>query len=127
MLPPVMSLHLATVAPAAVIGAYLLLRTKGTSFHRLLGKAYMALMLATALFSLFIPATVGPQVLGHFGAIHLLSLVVLYCVPSAYIAARKHKVAAHKGHMVGVYVGGILVAGLFTLAPGRYLHQLFFG
>jgi uncharacterized membrane protein len=29
--------------------------------------------------------------------------------------------------MIGVYVGGILVAGLFTLAPGRYLHQLFFG
>jgi uncharacterized membrane protein len=28
--------------------------------------------------------------------------------------------------MIGVYVGGILVAGLFTLAPGRYLHQLFF-
>ena len=73
MLTPVMSLHLATVAPAAVIGAYLLLRTKGTSFHRLLGKAYMALMLATALFSLCIPATVGPQVLGRFGAIHLLS------------------------------------------------------
>ena len=127
MLTPAISLHLATVAPAAVIGAYLLLRAKGTTFHRLLGKIYMTLMFTTALLSLLIPATVGPQVLGHFGAIHLLSFVVLYSVPSAYIAARTHNVTAHKGHMIGVYVGGILVAGLFTLAPGRYLHQLFFG
>jgi uncharacterized membrane protein len=29
--------------------------------------------------------------------------------------------------MAGVYFGGILVAGVFTLAPGRYLNQLFFG
>ena len=127
MLTPVISLHLSTVAPAAVIGAYLLLRGKGTPLHRLLGKAYMVLMLATALLSLLIPAAVGPQFLGHFGAIHLLSLVVLYSVPGAYIAARKHNVAAHSSHMIGVYVGGVLVAGLFTLAPGRYLHQLLFG
>ena len=127
MLTPVISLHLATVAPAALIGAYLLLRAKGTPLHRLLGKAYMVLMLATALLSLLIPAAVGPQFLGHFGAIHLLSLVVLYSVPGAYIAARKHNVAADSSHMIGVYVGGILVAGLFTLAPGRYLHQLLFG
>ena len=127
MLTPVMSFHLATVAPAAVLGAYLTLRSKGTPLHRLLGKIYMALMFTTALLSLLIPATVGPQVLGHFGIIHLLSFLVLYCVPSAYIAAKAHDVTAHRGHMIGVYVGGILVAGLFTLAPGRYLHQLLFG
>ncbi len=127
MLTPIMSLHLATVAPAAVLGAYLMLRSKGTPWHRLLGKIYMSLMMITALLSLLIPAAVGPQVLGHFGMIHLLSLLVLYCVPRAYIAAKKHNVTAHKGNMIGVYVGGILVAGLFTLTPGRYLHQLIFG
>ena len=118
---------LATVAPAAVLGAYLMLRSKGTPWHRLLGKIYMSLMMITALLSLLIPAAVGPQVLGHFGMIHLLSLLVLYCVPRAYIAAKKHNVTVHKGNMIGVYVGGILVAGLFTLTPGRYLHQLIFG
>jgi uncharacterized membrane protein len=29
--------------------------------------------------------------------------------------------------MAGVYFGGILIAGLFTLAPGRYFNQLLFG
>ena len=86
----------------------------------------MVPMLTTALLSLLIPAAVGSQLLGHFGAIHLLSLLVLYSVPGAYIAAKKRNVPAHKSHMIGVYVGGVLVAGLFTLAPGRYLHQLLF-
>ena len=127
MLTPMMTLHLATVAPAAMLGTYLIFWAKGTANHRLLGKIYMTLMLVTALASLFIPATVGPQFFGHFGWIHLLSLLVLVSVPRAYYAARNHNVISHKFAMAGVYFGGILVAGVFTLAPGRYLNQLFFG
>ena len=29
--------------------------------------------------------------------------------------------------MAGVYYGGILIAGVFALAPGRYLNQLLLG
>ena len=45
--------HLATIVPAAFIGAYLLLRQKGTPGHRLLGKIYMILMMITAMITLF--------------------------------------------------------------------------
>lgn len=121
-----MTMHLLTVAPAAVLGTFLMLRGKGTRSHRLLGRLYMALMLTTAVISLFIPAAVGPQFIAHLGAIHLLSLVVIYCVPRAYFAARAHNIRAHKAAMMGVYFGGILVAGAFTLAPGRFLNQLLF-
>jgi len=127
MLTPMMTLHLATVAPAAMLGTYLMFWAKGTAAHRLLGKIYMTLMLITALASLFIPAAVGPQFFEHFGWIHLLSVLVLVSVPRAYYAAKSHNVTSHKFAMVGVYAGGILVAGLFTLAPGRYIHQLIFG
>ena len=127
MLTPMMTLHLATVAPAAMLGTYLIFWAKGTATHRLFGKIYMILMLITALTSLFIPATVGPQLVGHFGWIHMLCLLVLVSIPRAYYAARKHDVVSHKFSMAGVYFGGILVAGGFTLAPGRYLNQLFFG
>lgn len=127
MLTSMMTIHLATVAPAAMLGTYLMFWAKGTAAHRLLGKIYMTITLITAVASLFIPAAVGPQFLGHFGRIHLLSLIVLVSIPRAYLAARSHDVADHKFAMIGVYVGGILVAGLFTLAPGRYIHQLVFG
>jgi uncharacterized membrane protein len=89
MLTPMMILHLTTVAPAAMLGTYLIFWAKGTAAHRLLGKIYMTLMLVTALASLFIPAAVGPQFFGHFGWIHLLSLLVLVSVPRAYYAGQK--------------------------------------
>ena len=72
MLTPMMTLHPATVAPAAMPGTYLIF----WATHLLLGKIYMILMLIAALARLFIPATVGPQFIGHFGWIHmLLSLI----------------------------------------------------
>ena len=52
-------LHLGTLAPAFVIGTYLLLNRKGTPAHRLLGKIYMVLMLFTAIVTLFMEAVIG--------------------------------------------------------------------
>ena len=85
MLTPIMSLHLATVAPAAVLGAYLHAAVKGHAFASSAGQDlhgtdddYGA--------AFFIPAAVGPQVLGHFGAIH--SAVVARAV---FCAQRLHR------------------------------------
>lgn len=119
--------HLITVVPCVFLGAYVLLAKKGTSVHRFLGKIYMILMLITALITLFMPALVGPQFLGHFGWIHLFSFLTIYTVPTAYTAIRKGNVRAHKRKMVLLYIGAILIAGGFTFAPGRYLNELFFG
>jgi len=119
--------HLVTVIPCVFIGAYLLLVKKGTGIHRKLGRIYMILMLITAVITLFMPAAVGPQVLNHFGWIHLFSFLTIYTVPTAYTAIRKGNVRAHKRKMVLLYFGAIIIAGGFTFAPGRYLHEVFFG
>ncbi|MGY0627700.1 MAG: DUF2306 domain-containing protein [Paraglaciecola chathamensis] len=118
-------IHLGTVFPAFLIGTYLLINRKGTPKHRLLGKVYMALMLIPALTTLFMSAEVGPVVFGHFGFIHLFSLLVLYSVPTALIAARNGNIKKHRASMVGLYIGGLLIAGSFTLMPGRMLHGWF--
>src|SRR5512134_907140 len=115
-------LHLGTVVPAFAIGAFQLLRRKGTPSHKLLGKIYMVLMLATGLITLAMPAEVGPRFLNHFGFIHIFSLMALFGVPSAYIAARRGNIKAHRGAMLGLYIGGILIAGAFAFSPGRMLH-----
>jgi uncharacterized membrane protein len=120
-------LHLATVLPAFAIGAFQLLKRKGTPSHKLLGKIYMALMLATGLITLAMPAQVGPRFLNHFGFIHIFSLLALVNVPIAYIAARRGNIKAHRGAMIGLYVGGILIAGAFAFSPGRMLHEWLFG
>ena len=120
-------LHLGSLVPAFVIGTYLLLNRKGTPVHRFLGKIYMGLMLFTAFVTLFMEAVVGPKFLNHFGFIHLLSLLVLYTVPTSYRAIRVGNIKLHKRKMVGLYVGALLIAGAFTLSPGRLIHSWLFG
>ena len=119
-------LHLITLAPAFCIGTYLLVRRKGTPTHRLLGKIYMGLMLFTAIVTLFW-SPCRPSILNHFGYIHLLSLFVIYTVPTAYTAIRAGNIAVHRRKMIGLYVGALLVAGSFTLTPGRLMHSWIFG
>ncbi|MAM70599.1 MAG: hypothetical protein CMP91_05585 [Gammaproteobacteria bacterium] len=120
-------LHLSTIVPAFLIGTYLLIKRKGSPRHKMLGKFYMSLMLTTGIITLFMPAYIGPQLLNHFGYLHLFSLLVLVSVPMSYLAIRRGDVLAHRNSMIGLYVGGILVAGSIAFLPGRMLTQLLFG
>jgi uncharacterized membrane protein len=122
-----MYFHLVTVVPCMVMGAALFLMKKGTKIHKTIGKVYMILMMITGIITLFMPAKVGPQLFSHFGWIHSFSVLTLYSAPRAYFAIRAGNVKAHQYSMIGLYVGGILIAGSFTLVPGRFLHDLFFG
>lgn len=119
--------HLATVLPAFVIGTYLFIVKKGTVQHKVLGRIYMILMLITAIITLFMPAHVGSRLLDHFGFIHGFSILTIWAVPRAYFAIKKRDVTTHKRAMIGLYIGGMLIAGGFTFFPGRYLHTLLFG
>jgi len=119
--------HLSTIGPAFLIGTYIMLTKKGSGQHKFLGRIYMVLMLFTAVVTLFMSAQVGPTLFNHFGFIHLLSVLVLYSVPSAYFAIKAGDVKKHKFRMIALYVGGMLVAGGFTLVPGRFLGDLLFG
>ena len=84
-------------------------------------------MLITGFASLAMPAALGPTLFGHFGFTNLFSVLVLFSVPAAIMAIKRGDIAAHRGHMVGLYVGGILIAGTFAFMPGRLMHQVLFG
>ena len=120
-------LHLATVVPAFVLGAFQLLRRKGTYGHKILGRIYTLLMLATGLITLNMPAEVGPRFLNHFGFIHIFSFLAVGGVPLSYLAAHRGFIRAHRFTMLSLYVGGILTAGSFAFFPGRMLHTWLFG
>lgn len=118
--------HLATIVPAFLIGTTLLFMRKGTRRHKALGRIYMPLMLVTAVITLFMPAAIGPRLLGHFGYIHGFSALALYSVPTAYLNARRGNIRGHRNAMIGLYIGGLLIAGAFAFMPGRLLHQWLF-
>ncbi len=126
MYESLMFIHLSTIIPCVIIGTVLLLIKKGTPIHKKAGRVYMILMLFTAVITLFMPAKVGATFLGHFGWIHLLSFLTIWTVPTAYAAIRKGNVKSHKRKMIILYFGAIIIAGAFTLMPGRYLNDLLF-
>ena len=118
-------LHLATVVPALVLGGIMLARRKGDRPHRLMGRAYAALMVATALSSFWIGRP-GTGIAGSgYSFIHIFSVWTLICIPWAIHTARTGNIQSHKGIMTGLYVG-LVVAGLFTMIPGRLLGDLVF-
>ena len=70
-------------------------------------------------------ATVVPAF--AIGAFQLFRFLTLYSVPAAYFAIRRGNIRIHRANMIGLYVGGILIAGAFALSPGRMLHEWLFG
>jgi uncharacterized membrane protein len=122
--PLAVQIHLATVLPAFAIGTWLILgSTKGARPHRILGATYMALMTITAIASLFIHEVNA----GGLSPIHLFVPVTLLSVAAGLLSARRGNIATHKRAMIGLYVGGLLIAGALTFAPERLMHRLFFG
>lgn len=121
--PLAIQIHVAAVVPAAILGAYMFWARKGTPVHRLLGKVWLGLMVTAALSSFFIHTI---NLLLGFSPIHLLSVYVLHGSWQAIRAARLHRIREHKRTVIGMYVGGIVVAGGFTLLPGRLMHAVIF-
>ena len=116
-------IHLVSVLTAFVIGTWMMVRPKGTLPHKALGRIYVALMLVSAVSTFWIRGLSH----GSFSFLHLLSIFVLLALPFAIVMARLGRVQAHRNTMIGVYVGGIWIAGLLTLLPGRLLHRAAFG
>ena len=59
----------------------------------------------------------------HFG-VHLPFWMVL---PLGVGYARGGNVRGHRKTMQGLYIGACIIAGLFTLLPGRFLGSVLFG
>ena len=120
---PIIIVHLSAALTALLIGSVLLMRVKGTMVHRALGYTWVAAMGTTAVTSLFIK-TINP---GHWSFIHFLSGWVIIALPIGVAMARRHAVRRHARMMTSTFVGGLLVAGLFTFLPGRLMWRVFFG
>ena len=129
--PFAIQLHFVTVVPAFFLGAWQLLASrKGSPSHRLIGKIYLMLMSITAVAAFFIPSftpfsiSAGPI---RLGLIHLFIPLTINGIWQTRKALRTGNIAAHKASMRGLYIGGLIIAGLLTFIPGRIMYRMFFG
>lgn len=114
---PLIIAHIATATGALLFGGLTLALRKGTTMHRLFGRFWVMLMAGTALVSF------GIQTQGHFSWIHLLSAGTLIALVASIAAVIRGHVSAHRRGMTGAYIG-LVIAGAFTLMPGRRLGDL---
>lgn len=121
--PPLVWAHLATILPALALTPVMLLRPRGDSLHRLLGKIWVAAMLLTAIISFGVRESRH----GGLSLIHLISAYVILVAPLIWWSARNHKIVQHRRTVRGMVTGALLVAGFFTFPFGRMLGAWLFG
>jgi uncharacterized membrane protein len=121
---PAISFHGFAAMAAFVLGVVQLAAPKGTLPHRSIGWIWVGLIMAVAVSSFWIHQI---RLVGPWSPIHLLSIFTLVVVPLGVWKAHTHQVTAHRYIMIFTFSGALVVAGLFTLLPGRIMHAVVFG
>jgi uncharacterized membrane protein len=121
---PQIPLHAFAAMAAFVLGIIQLTAPKGTLPHRTLGWIWVMLMAIVAVSSFWIHQI---RLVGPWSPIHLLSVFTLVTLPLGVWKAHRHEVADHRRIMTLIFTGALVIAGLFTLLPGRIMHAVVFG
>jgi uncharacterized membrane protein len=117
-------LHAFAAMAAFILGAVQLGAPKGTIPHRTIGWVWVALMLAVSVSAFWIHTI---RLWGPWSPIHLLAIFTLVMLPVAVLHARRHRVQQHRIAMLSLFFGALVIAGLFTLFPGRIMYAVVFG
>jgi uncharacterized membrane protein len=108
-LTPLIAIHMSAAMAATATGAIALLARRRAAthprLHRAAGYAFVTLMVCAAVSACFIRDYRLPNWAGYTHLYH-------------------GNIAGHRQIMRSVYIGACVVAGLFTLLPGRYLGDL---
>jgi uncharacterized membrane protein len=121
---PAIPLHAFAATGAFALALVQFAAPKGTLPHRTLGWIWVSLMVIVAGSSFWIHQI---RLLGPWSPIHLLSIFTLVMLSLAVWKAHSHQVRAHRHIMIYLFLGALVVAGLFTLLPGRIMHKVVFG
>lgn len=121
---PAIQIHVAAAMITIVLTILIFTRARGTRAHRILGWGWVASMAIVAVSSFWIYTIAH---IGKFSAIHLISAGVIVGLTSGVRAARGRRIRDHRKIMTNMVWGGLVVAGGFTLLPGRVMHSVLFG
>jgi len=126
----ILSLHALPGLLALILGSIVLLSKKGTKTHKRRGYIWLGLMLLLSLTAVFIQE-INP---GSYSLIHLLIPWTIFSIIFGIYAIKKFNVTKnkvwrnlHQWTMIGLFFGALVIAGAFTLMPGRMLNEIMFG
>jgi uncharacterized membrane protein len=124
---PLIAVHMAAAISATLLGPFALWarlgQTKRPKLHRAFGYAWVTMMVATATSAIFIRSSLGFSLFG-FSPIHLLIPLTFFSLIGAFWFLAQGNITGHRKTMISLYISACLIAGFFTLMPGRYLGNL---
>ena len=122
-MPLSVQVHVAAAMLALVVGVVIFLLPKGTGFHRLLGWTWVSAMIVVAATSIAMIADMRSGI----NALHIFTVVTVVSLWSGLTGIRRGNVQQHAGSMVGLYIGGLIIAGATAFIPGRTMWKVVFG
>jgi uncharacterized membrane protein len=121
---PTIQIHAFAAMAAFALGVVQLSAPKGTLPHRAMGWIWVSLMVVVSISAFFIHTI---RLWGPWSPIHLLAIFTLLMLPLGVWAAHRHNVVRHRNTMIGLFTGALVIAGIFTLYPGRIMYDVVFG
>ncbi|WP_398467932.1 DUF2306 domain-containing protein [Tardiphaga sp.] len=119
-------LHAFAAMAGFALGVVQLAAPKGTLSHRVFGWVWVALLAVTAVSSFWIHGE-SYRLWREWSPIHLLSVFAPIMLVVGVVHARRHRRRAHAITMICIFIGALVIAGVFTLVPGRIMHSVVFG
>ena len=135
MIMPIIYIHAFFALTAIPVGLYIFFKKKGTKQHRFIGRVWVSCLLIVSVTALFITSPMTDTAFNPrlYSWIHLLIPFTIGNLIYSIWSIRQFKKSklekhknAHMRSMIGVYVGALLLAGAFTLLPGRMFHEIIF-
>lgn len=127
----VVQVHAFAAVAAFLLGLVQFTAPKGTLPHRTLGVIWVLLMIAVTASSVFIRPSMTPglPVSQWFGFIHIFTIITAAGIIGGvtWLLRGGPTLKRHKGPFLGIFVGGLIVAGALAFLPGRIMHQVAFG
>ncbi len=129
--PPIIQVHAFAAMAAFPLGMLQLIAPKGTLTHKTMGLAWIVLMAAIGISSAFIyrPTEPDDPFWARFSPIHLFTLMTAWALlQGGYLLLRGGPgMKFHSRPFIGLFIGGLIVAGALAFLPGRIMHQVAFG
>ncbi|MCT9623772.1 DUF2306 domain-containing protein [Pseudarthrobacter equi] len=110
--------HVVAALYVLAIGPVQILRRRRDRIHRTMGYLWVATMYYVCVSSFWIVSE------GHFTWLHGLSAFTVLTVTLGLVSAIRRNIPAHRGNMVGSYLGIAIAFGFAVGVPGRSIPRL---
>ena len=129
--PWVIQVHAFGAFAAFLLGAVQLAAPKGTLPHKALGVVWILLMTAITISSIFVRPSLYPglPLFQWFSGIHIFTVMTAFGIIAGVRLLLKGGATLkyHSRPFIGIFVGGLIIAGALAFLPGRIMNQVAFG